>query len=247
MNSESGAPIKQIPTNYNNSTYWFFIVTLIFFIFRIVQIPGNVLDKISIEKPQYSSVMDKLVTIIYISLVIMVMVYFNTDSIKQRCGDNVSSNNNFTIFLTTFFPWLAVFGMLYALLLAMPGWKSPFSNTFGYFITIYFMQGRDKLLSLLNKDGKQKNKYLINIIEDNSTTLINDYGPENIGKLKNLHNIDNAFYNYSISKPNIKSTYNELAKLIIIKDYISEFVWFLLTGVLVISITNNHLMEQNCA
>ena len=40
---------------------------------------------------------------------------------------------------------------------------------------------------------------------------------------------------------------NKKNRLIMIKEFISEFVWYLLTGFLVISITTNYILEQNCA
>lgn len=244
--NKSNAPVDIIAQNFNTSSYWFLVVTVIFFIARMISIPNGILDTATPENPGFNSFMDKIINIIYIFIVIMVMVYFNTGAIKEKCG--ADANSSYLVFLTTFFPWLSIFGMLYTFLLVMPSWKSPFSNTFGYIITMYFMQGKNKLLTLINP--AEKDAALITVIKDNAANIINDYGPENIGKLTILHKVNNTFDEYSTkaspSGKKIRSKYNEVAKLIIMKDYIAEFVWYILTGILVINMTTNFILEQNC-
>ena len=246
--NNSNAPVDIIAQNYNTSAYWFIIATVIFFIARVISIPNGILDNTTEKDFGFNSFADKIINMIYIFIVIMVMVYFNTDAIKEKCG--ADANSAYLVFLTTFFPWLSIFGMLYTFLLVMPSWKSPFSNTFGYIVTIYFMQGKQKLLNLLDKKTNET-AVLQMVIKDNASNIINDYGPENIGRLKNLNNVKNVFKKYptDISVQGDKQTrakYNELAKLIIMKDYIAEFVWYILTGILVINMTTNFILEQNC-
>ena len=240
--NNSNAPVDVIAQNFNTSSYWFLVVTVITFIARIISIPNGILDTTSPEDPGFNSFADKIITIIYISIVIMVMVYFNTAAIKDKCGPD--ANSSYLVFLTTFFPWLSIFGMLYTFLLVMPSWKSPFSNTFGYIITIYFMQGKSKLLSLI--DNNSKDAALTTVIKDNASNIINDYGPENIGKLKILSNVQKIFKEYKQDDKASRSKYNDVARLIIMKDYIAEFVWYILTGILVINMTTNFILEQNC-
>lgn len=240
--NSSNAPVDVIAQNFNNSSYWFLMVTVVFFIARIISIPNGILDKTSKDDPGFNNFADKIITIVYIFIVIMVMVFFNTGAIKEKCG--ADANSSYLVFLTTFFPWLSIFGMLYTFLLVMPSWKSPFSNTFGYIITIYFMQGKTKLLSLIDK-SKQSDA-LTMVIKDNASNIINDYGPENIGKLALLNNVNNTFKKYDPNDKPTRSKYNDVAKLIIMKDYIAEFVWYILTGILVINMTTNFILEQNC-
>ena len=240
--NNSNAPVDVIAQNFNTSSYWFLVVTVITFIARIISIPNGILDTTSPEDPGFNSFADKIITIIYISIVIMVMVYFNTAAIKDKCGPD--ANSSYLVFLTTFFPWLSIFGMLYTFLLVMPSWKSPFSNTFGYIITIYFMQGKSKLLSLI--DNNSKDAALTTVIKDNASNIINDYGPENIGKLKILSKVQKIFKEYKQEDKASRSKYNDVARLIIMKDYIAEFVWYILTGILVINMTTNFILEQNC-
>ena len=76
-----------------------------------------------------------------------------------------------------------------------------------------------------------------------------DLAAAGIGKLKELNKIKNVFIPYNTNNENDglnKKKYNKVARLIMIKDFISEFTWYLLTGFLVISITTNYILEQNC-
>jgi len=244
--TDPNAPLSNINLNAN---YWFLCCTLLFFIIRVVTIPGNLLDSTT-PSGSYNSFTDKTMSMIYILLVILVMVYLNSEAIKEKC--NTDKADTYLVFLTTVFPWLSIFGMLYAMLLAMPGWKSPFSNTIGYLVAIYFMGGKQKLLDLINK-GNKSNEELIEIISNNTSVLINEYGSENIGKLKQLSKIKSSgspFIPYTsndgFTNELNKKKYNKVARLIMIKEFISEFMWYLLTGFLVISITTNYIFEQNC-
>ena len=106
------------------------------------------------------------------------------------------------------------------------------------------MQGKSKLLSLIDKD--KNSEALTTVIKDNASNIINDYGPENIGKLKILSKVQNIFKEYKQEDKASRSKYNDVARLIIMKDYIAEFVWYILTGILVINMTTNFILEQNC-
>ena len=105
------------------------------------------------------------------------------------------------------------------------------------------MQGKSKLLSLIDKE--KDSEALTTVIKDNASNIINDYGPENIGKLKILNKVNGVFKKYDSDKAS-RSKYNDVARLIIMKDYIAEFVWYILTGILVINMTTNFILEQNC-
>lgn len=245
MASDPNAAISHVNLNAN---YWFLCCTLLFFVVRVVTIPGNLLELTS-PSGSYNSFSDKIMSMIYIILVILVMVYLNSEAIKEKCGTEKA--DTYLVFLTTVFPWLSIFGMLYAMLIAMPGWKAPFSNTIGYLIAIYFMGGKQKLLDLIDKNIRSNDR-LAELINNNTSVLINEYGSENIGKLKQLKNIKSStsvFIPYNTNNENDglnKKKYNKVARLIMIKDFISEFTWYLLTGFLVISITTNYILEQNC-
>ena len=101
---EDISPAAQLGVNFHNSNYWFLIATILFFIIRIASIPGNVLDSssINIRTGSFNNISDKMLNVCYIIALILVMVYFNSESIKVKCGnDNV---NTYLVFLSTVFP-----------------------------------------------------------------------------------------------------------------------------------------------
>ena len=74
MTDNSNAPVNIIAPDFNSS-YWFLVVTTITFIARVISIPNGILDK---TDQAFNSIEYKIITIMYIFIVIMVMVYFNT-------------------------------------------------------------------------------------------------------------------------------------------------------------------------
>ena len=93
----------------------FLIMTLIYFIVRY-----------SLE--QGSS--DMIYTIIYYLGVLVTQYFINLSAISNKCG----TTNYYLAFMVTIVPWVFIFGLLNIMLVAFPGWKAPFSNTFGYLI-----------------------------------------------------------------------------------------------------------------
>ena len=82
----------------------------------------------------------------YLILMIILMYYVNQNIMNEKCGFTTSS----VIFKATFLPWILIFGVVMAVLIAAPGWKGPFSNTIGYMI-VKMSGGEKALLDILNK------------------------------------------------------------------------------------------------
>ena len=105
-------------------------------------------------------------------------------------------------------------------------------------------------------NGKEVSKALQEIYEDESL-LINQMTPENVmdmitkfttvGIMLNSAGFEKAYPAYS---PNGAETYNgfitQIEKAVFFKLYISEFIWLLLSGILVISITFNYIVNYGC-
>ena len=67
---------------------------------------------------------------IYIIIVMLMAYGSNVQSIKQMCGEPYFG----LALMATIVPWTFIFGILNVALIMMPGWKAPFSNTFGYLL-----------------------------------------------------------------------------------------------------------------
>lgn len=218
----------------------------------------------------YNSSQLKIIAGIYILLVIVTQYAISLSAIKTKCG----SNDYVAAFSVTTFPWIFIFGILYIVMAMFPSWKSPFANTFGYGVTR--MAGVRTLLvdNILKKDAykqgggssigrkrlskkmtqrggnieeegdnsglssmKELTKSLQHIYSDPSL-LINEITPENYETF------------WTRMKPLFKSGAGDykdsLFKMILLKDIISESIWYLLTGMLVTSMVANSIANRKC-
>jgi hypothetical protein len=173
------------------------------------------------------------VTIIYFALVFITQFFLNISLTDQICGFKQPA----LAFTTTLFPWTIVFGSLSVLFMMFPGWKSTFSNTFGYLATR--VAGiKDAFNDIL--PSKISNKALQAIYEDNSL-IINEITPANFGD----------FWSKMESSGMLSSSVTleakeRLRKLVLMKDIVAEFVWYLLAGVLISSMTFSYISNSKC-
>jgi len=189
--------------------------------------------------------------VIYFILVLVSQFILNIYLAKQMCN---SPSNVGTAAVATIIPWILIFGLLNLLLTMFPGWLSAFSNTIGYAVASVFGVSSLFTEKLLNDTGKAKDKdafiVIKNILSDPST-VINTLNTDNIV----------GFWNKSISvelfknglKPvddsataDSNSLFFELKKYIVLKDLISYFIWYLLTGILITSISYNYMLTIPC-
>lgn len=71
-------------------------------------------------------------SLLFIGLIIQLGI--NWQTIKGICGSVDIPN----LLMSSFTPWLLIFGVLLVLLIVFTGWLQPFSNTFGYFLVYQF-------------------------------------------------------------------------------------------------------------
>ncbi len=180
-------------------------------------------------------------TLGYLIVIVLVQLAFNFSNAQAVC--NGSSQNLFSVLMYTFIPNFLVLGSVIALTSAFPGWLSPFSNTFGYLFISCLGLSR-KFNSLINTKGK--NKLLTEICEDHSL-VINEMTPDNyIDFMKTL--ADEKSEGGRILKPKYDEEpgYNELYKLVVIKDLIAEYIWYVMSGFLTISISSHSIANIQC-
>jgi hypothetical protein len=179
------------------------------------------------------------ITIVYYCSVVLSQLYIAYEISKKTCGTPQIGD----IFIWSIIPWVIIFFSLNLLLRLFPGWKAPFSNTFGYLITrIMGIKGLfNKLIkSDFNANDKGLSKIAEYIFEDQSM-LINEMTPENFDlSVKKLDKL------WDKSQADFSKNMNSLRYLVTLKDYISEMIWFLLTGVLTISISSMGLLSSKC-
>lgn len=212
------------------SIYVFTGITLVYFIFKYFM-------------PQTESIL----FVIYFLLVVSSQFGLNIYLAKQMCN---SPSNVGTAALATFIPWLFIFGLLNLLLKIFPGWLSAFSNTIGYAIASvagvasFFT---DQLINVGKPPTTDAFKVIQNVTNDPST-IINTINDENIENFWNK-SIDVEFFN---KFPQVKSgidpppEFIQLKNFIRLKNIVSYFIWYLLTGILITSISYNYMLSVPC-
>lgn len=175
----------------------------------------------------------KAVTIIYFALIFISQFFLNLSLTNQICGFKQPA----LAFTTTIFPWTVIFGSLSVMFMMFPGWKSPFSNTFGY-LAAKVGGIKDAFNAIL--PSKINNNALQAIYED-SSLMINEITPANFDDFWSKMQTSGMLL--AKVTPEAK---NRLYKLVRMKDIVAEFVWYLLAGVLISSITFSYISNSKC-
>ena len=179
-------------------------------------------------------------TLIYVILIAIINAMFNIKNANIIC-QNTSKGGAAAWY--SLLPMLLIFGMLASLLIVMPSWKQPFSNTLGYALVslpwINITSSMDKLFNGV------RSSLLTKIYEDKSL-LINEMTPENFNifmeKTGSALNTGNLITRNEMSRIAGVSLFNA----VVLKDMISQWCWYILTGILVILVTSNIIMDINC-
>ena len=174
-----------------------------------------------------------------IALVVFTLVIqFNTfvELSKFHCGEpQIGQVVGYTVMSN-----LMYMGILIVLLYFFPGFKSPFSNTFGYMaIALKAKEAMNKVI--IEKDSKNQ---LWNEVYQDKSAFINLLSPSTEGfddVLKKLASDGNMM------RPDWDTNKGKLWNLVVIKDYVGQFCWLVLGMALTVSTTfNNILGIENC-
>ena len=203
---------------------------------------------------------DTIYTIIYYLGVIVSQYFINLSAISNRCG----TTNYYLAFMVTIVPWIFIFGLLNIMLVQFPGWKTPFSNTFGYLIAN--AAGAKTLLidHILNNDIVSKLTPTSKKPAKSETTSQSQVGGNNdklaVEAVQHIYNDPSLLINeitpntfelfWQKMTPLFKDDANdykqELYKLIELKELVSEGMWYMLTGSLITSVSGNYIINSDC-
>ena len=212
------------------SIYVYTGITVVYFIFKYLM-------------PERESVL----FIIYFILVLASQFGLNVYLAKQMCN---SPSNVGTAALATFLPWIFIFGILNLLLRMFPGWLSAFSNTIGYAtasVAGVASLFTDQLLNVGKPPSKDAFKVIQNVTNDPST-IINTISDENIENFWNKSIKVQFFNSFQEVTPGVEPPpqFIQLKNFIRLKNIVSYFIWYLLTGVLITSISYNYMLSVPC-
>jgi len=200
----------------------------------------------------------------YILFVIVGQYFINLTLSRQMCG---MAQWRETMFITLV-PWIMIFGVMHIFISMFPGWTAPFSNTFGYLIAK--LMGLPELMKKIlaeKTEGTEITRALESIKTDNSL-FINELQTE---ARKQKNDADgNPIRPLQYERPKFDTVWKKLETDNIVKKFpelnnergtmmdklyyfvnmkytISEYVWNLLTGFLVTSISYNYILNTGCA
>lgn len=185
-----------------------------------------------------------ILKVLLLVIIFSTMYALNTSTMKKMCP-NGTKNLVTKVFFSTFIPFIFLFGTIVVALSLMPGWKAPFSNTLGYSIVknVIFR----KLFSLQDwvKEGDAEGDSELAKFNQrsNRTFFVNELTPENffqaVESLKiNFKEPGDDDVDYPVKKL--------LYKAVIIKDFISEFIWLMVTSLLTYSLSQIYILEKSC-
>lgn len=158
--------------------------------------------------------------------------------------------------MATFIPWVLIAGTIKFILMLRPGWLVPFSNTIGYFLASAIFGLTESFGKIVPNNfrpsdesgeaGTDVAKAIHEIYEDQSL-LINQMTPDNLQKM--IANFTAAGIIISpsqIAKNEYDLCIESITKAVYFKLFVSEFIWLMLAGILVISITFNYIVNYGC-
>lgn len=205
-------------------------------------------------------------------LVLLIGEYFiNLAMSKDICGFDQTK----TALWATVLPWFFVLGALKAALVVFPGWLSPFSNTFGYIFVSVATDLKDVFNNILTPQFDLDPKSAVSKPQtgggsdggSSSTDIPKDdvANKRDIGRaleqiytdqsiLLNELNLDNldrfwdSFKESRLIRPSAKvEELDKIRSFLRMKDIVGEFVWLVLSGLLVVSISYNYILNIGCS
>lgn len=209
-------------------------------------------------------------TLLFIGIIIQLGI--NWQTIQGLCGSVDVPN----LLMSSFVPWLLIFGVTLVLLIIFTGWIQPFSNTIGYYLVYQFgnltnvwdscFKGYDEASTMKTQAEK--------ILKDSSKSSGEEVAraEQNLKTASTIEQILNKSWliinNVPPNKPGFEQFWKEawennllldnqedvnnskagiqLYELLSVKRIVSEVIWFGLVGSLSILVSNNLVLEQTC-
>jgi hypothetical protein len=236
-----------IDVSPNFAIGYYVIILLGYIIYKTINAP---------EKPGTGSdeIVSPLIGGIFIAAILIGEYMISIGMIKTVCGFEQWGFGA----MVTFVPWVLIAGMIKFILMIRPGWLVPFSNTIGYFLASAIF-GLTKSFEIIvpnnftpdegaGQAGTDVAKAIHEIYEDQSL-LINQMTPDNLNSMITKFMAAGIFKNTStggIDENTYETCIKSITKAVYFKLFVSEFIWLLLAGVLVISITFNYIVNYGC-
>ena len=237
------------------SLLFFIIITIIYFAFPNIGKPQLTLEDLATDESQtdfYYRNMKSLA--FYLGVVVVTQLFLNIGYLMAKCGGAIDKNIGAAA-LFTFIPWVLIFGVMLAVLIIFPGFKTAFSDVIGYYVVAggandilgSVLMGTD-LNEMIEKSGSEEQKKELTQAAEaivkicgNKSILINQINPENFLQIWNTLKplmLPGSFENIDLKK--------QLLNLVVLKDNIGEAFWYVYTSILISSIVYYNLATRGC-
>jgi hypothetical protein len=248
-NPNAATPNTTKPTpNPQSAMLFFFLITTVYCIISIFMSGSDASQKVTVK-------------VCYVLFIITGEYFINLNLADAMCGVKQWQ----AVLFITFVPWLLIFVTLHMFLIIFPGWLSPFSNTFGYLVVK--LMGLPELMKNIvaeeTDDATGTTKRALLSVTNDDSLVINQFSPEPVtetvgkdGTISKNHPIfDTAWANLQaagilkkftgeVEKNNMYR--DKLYEFVEMKYTISEFIWNLLTGFLVTTVSYNYIVNIGC-
>jgi len=243
---------KTYVPNPGVSLLFFFIVTTVLFVAKLFMLPKEL-------KPQ-GNFMNIIMLCIYLFLLIIGNYFINLSTTTALCGGTPQWSSTFII---TILPWVLIFAVINMVLIVYPGWLVPFSNTIGYFgakmgglndlFNDHILEPKLDIKEEEEKSGGKSNLQIAKALQQiygNETLLINEIPRDGVNEeeqIKIFKDFITSMSKIKIFKEKIDDGVKlQLYNLLKIKDIVAEYIWYLLSGFLVTSISYNYIVNVGC-
>ena len=233
----------------------FLIITLLYYLKKPTISLDDVSDPTKMET--YASSAYKFLGL-YFLMVVAFQWAMNAGVIASACGGSVSENIG-AAGLYTIIPWTLIFGIVIITIVIFPGFKSAFSDVFGYYfvsssantLLTELLVDKDVDQTIENGDATKKKELqdaadMIVKICGNMSLLINQIVPTNFDSYWNILDplMKPKYQHNSVAGLPLKK---ELFDLVVTRDSIGETMWYVYTGVLLSLIVQMKLATRTCS
>ena len=213
---------------------WFVILT---FIYTYLEYGIRVQDKPDSENKVFAY------KAIYILLAVIGQYFITVSASAALCG----TPQYYTALFATAFPWIFIFGVMIGMLSVFPGWVMPLANTIGYLVAN--SMGMGKLANEIfakPEEGSDMDPDLVkalSFIYTDKASLLNNVTPSNFEDFwKNGEKLRVPMEDDEEKK----KTKKKFKDFVLLKYAIGVGMWYLMTGVLVISVSYNAIVNASC-
>jgi hypothetical protein len=237
------------------SLLFFIIVTILYFVLPSIGKPQLTLSDLLDENTKADYFKRSIKSLaFYLGVIVFSQLVLNIGYLMAKCGGSLDKNIGAAA-LFTIVPWVLMFGVMLAVLVIFPGFKSAFSDVIGYYVVAggandifgSILMGTD-LNEMIEQttDANKKNELTkaaeaIVKICGNKSILINQMNPDNFMEIWNVLKplmVSGAYDNMEVK--------SQLLGLVSLKENIGEGFWYVYTAILISSIVYYNLATRGC-